>query len=77
MPDNRKITDCKISPMPGSGPFDPLPKVQVRLDGGTEWTEVFEYYPDEISFTAHEFLGLTVQEAVSLKHKKDVAYLQS
>ena len=32
-------------------------------------------YPDEISFHASEFIGLTEQEAHALRHRKDVAYV--
>ena len=73
---DRKITDCKISPMPG-GFGDPLPKVQVRLGDDNEWTEVFDFFPDELSFSASEFLGLTLAEASERKREKDLAYLQS
>lgn len=76
MADPSKVTCCKISPMPG-GLFDPLPKVQVRLGDDDAWTEVFEFYPDEISFTASEFVGLTLDEARHLKYTKDLAYLRS
>ena len=76
MPDTRKITCVKITARPKSL-FDPMPKVMVRLDGGDEWHELFEFYPDEIDFTTAELDGLTVAEAHQLKHKKDVAYLQS
>ena len=37
---------------------------------------LFSYYPDELSFTEDEFIGLTVQEALSLVHKKDKEYLR-
>lgn len=38
---------------------------------------LFEYYPDEISFSEHEFVGLTSDEAHELFIKKDTAYLRS
>ena len=55
---------------------DPLPKVHAYFDDGTD-AELFEFVPDEISFTESDFVGLTSSEAVTLRHRKDVAYLQS
>ncbi len=69
------ITHARITPMPKSL-FDPMPKVMVRDDGGDE-QELFDYYPDELSFKADEFIGLTLEEGKRLKFKKDKAYLQS
>ncbi len=56
--------------------FDPMPEVKATFDDG-ETRVLFSYYPDEISFTPREFIGLTRGEAMALRHKKDVAYLQS
>jgi hypothetical protein len=70
-----KIIKCTITAQP-KGWFDPMPKVIITLEDGTT-KELFEYYPDEISFTAEEFIGLTEDEARHLKFKKDKAYLQS
>jgi len=39
--------------------------------------DLFEFYSDELSFTASEFVGLTRSEAAQLFHAKDVAYLRS
>lgn len=61
---------------PSTGMFSP-PKVMVVLEGSDEETFLFDYYPDEISFTAEEFVGLTEDEAHTLKFSKDKAYLQS
>ena len=36
----------------------------------------FEYYPDEVSFAAEEFIGLTEDEARQLFGRKDRAYLK-
>jgi hypothetical protein len=44
-------------------------------DGKTVY--LFSYYIDELSFEDSEFIGLTQKEAMALRHKKDVAYLQS
>jgi len=38
---------------------------------------LFSFYPDEISFTESEFVGLTEDEAGKLKYKKDVEYLRN
>ena len=51
-------------------------RVIVRNTQDQEY-EVFSYYPDEISFTESEFIGLTGDEAIRLYHRKDVAYLRS
>jgi hypothetical protein len=53
-----------------------MPEVKATFDDG-ETRVLFSYYPDEISFTPREFIGLTRGEAMALRHKKDVAYLQS
>jgi len=71
-PEQRRIKHATIRAMPG--PW--ASRVTATLDDGTE-VVLFDYYPDEISFAASEFIGLTVAEARSLRHKKDVAYLRS
>ena len=73
------IIKCSIStyprPMP-EGMFDPMPEVRVQFDTGEEKT-LFEFYPDEISFTESEFIGLTEKQAYGLRFEKDLKYLQS
>ena len=62
-----------------------IPKRKDFLDCGPakvtmhfpSYTWDFEFYEDEITFTASELKGLTKREAIDLWHKKDVAYLQS
>jgi len=71
----QKIKKASISPQPKNF-LDPMPKVTVELEDGTS-EELFEYYPDEISFTESEFVGLTLAEARHLKFKKDKSFLQS
>ena len=70
-----KITKCTIGPYPKSL-FDPMPEVKVTLEDGSEKV-LFGFYPDEISFSESEFIGLTEEEARVLKGKKDRAYLRS
>lgn len=53
-----------------------MPVVTVTLDND-EKVEIFQYYPDEVSFTEDEFVGLTEAEARDLHRKKDVAFLKS
>lgn len=70
-----KIVSARITAMPKNFQ-DPLPKVFATMEDGTE-VGLFAYYPDEISFTPEEFVGLTVLEARELKARKDKEYLQS
>ena len=70
-----RIKSARITAMPKRF-GDPMPVVYVTLEDGAE-QRLFEYYPDELFFSPGEFVGLTIDEARSLKHKKDVAYLRS
>jgi hypothetical protein len=70
-----KIVSARITAMPKSL-FDPMPQVHVTMEDGTEQF-LYEYYPDEISFSPSEFVGLTLDEARHLKFIKDRNYLQS
>jgi len=73
-----KITSAIITPMPRpmpQGMFDPMPQVVATFEDGSTKT-LFSFYPDEISFHASEFIGLTENEAMTLRHRRDVAYLQ-
>ena len=69
-----RIIAARITEMPISI-CDPMPQVIATFDDGTE-KKLFEYYPDEISFVAGEFIGLTEGEARDLKCRKDKQYLQ-
>jgi len=40
-------------------------------------SHLFSFYPDELSFTEQELIGLTVREAIDLFHHKDTDYLRS
>ena len=70
-----KIIAARITAMPVDW-SDPMPQVFATFEDGTEKL-LFAFYPDEISFTAGEFIGLTEEEARTLKGKKDKKYLQS
>ena len=72
--DDRKIVDCHITK--STSIFDP-PVVMVKYAEDEEFERLFDYFPDEISFTADEFIGKTAAEGRHLKFKKDKAFLQS
>lgn len=76
---NPVIVKCKIEsyprPLP-EGMFDKMPIVKVWLENGEEH-ELFDFYPDEISFTESEFIGLTLEAAKRLKFEKDLKYIRS
>jgi hypothetical protein len=69
------VVSARITPLP-QRLGDPLPEVWVTCEDGTE-TKVFDYYPDELSFAAADFVGLTVEECRLLKFGRDRAFLQS
>jgi hypothetical protein len=74
-----KIISATITPMPRPMPlgmFDPMPEVVVTFEDGSTRT-LFSFYPDEVSFQASEFTGLTEEEAHDLHQRKDTAYLRS
>lgn len=55
-------------------PFALHYKAVALLDDGCT-SHLFSYYPDELEFTAEEFVGLSVREALALYEKKDKEYL--
>lgn len=69
------VVSARITPLP-QRLGDPLPEVWVTCEDGSE-TKVFDYYPDEISFSEGEFVGLTAEECRVLKFGRDRAFLQS
>lgn len=69
------VISARITEMP-KDMFGPMPQVYVTMDNGKE-EFLFEYYPDEISFSVHEFVGKTKQECIALKFEKDRRYLTS
>ena len=79
MQDESKIVSVTIGPMPRPMPMgmsDPMPVVKATFDDGI-CRELFSYYPDEISFTESEFIGLTATQAHARRSKKDLAYIRS
>ena len=74
-----KIKHVTITPLPRPMPlgmFDPMPEVIATFEDGSTKT-LFSFYPDEITFTASEFTGLTEEEAHTLFQRKDRSYLRS
>jgi len=60
-----KITSAIITLMPRpmpEGMFDPMPEVVATFEDGST-KSLFSFYPDEVSFQASEFAGLTEEEA--------------
>ena len=73
-----KIVKCEIGPYPRpmpQGMFDPIPEVKVWLSNGEVLT-LFSFYPDEITITESELIGLTVDQAKRMKFEKDRRFLQ-
>lgn len=66
----KKIVSCSIE----RRRYDCV--IWVTVEGGL--TEaIYIYYPDELTFTEQEFVGLTKKEAKDLCHQRDVQYLRS
>ena len=57
MSKNAKIIKCEIRWIDYG--FYKSPNVYVVYEGKEEFEFLFDYYPDEISFTESEFIGLT------------------
>jgi hypothetical protein len=72
--DSRKILAVDITP---PAKFGDMACVFVKIEGAPETVKLFSYFADEITFSSSELIGLTVDEAEQLRHKKDVAYLRS
>lgn len=72
------IITAQITPLPRpmpEGMFDPMPEVIATFDDGSR-KSLFTFYPDEVSFTEEDFIGLTEEEAHSLCQDRDTAYLR-
>lgn len=50
--------------------------VSATTDDGAS-KPIFSYFSDELSFSAVELVGKTVEQAMELRHNRDVAYLRS
>jgi hypothetical protein len=75
MSDPRKIVAARIEP---AVRFGDMAVVYIQTHGNEgEEEKLFSYFEDEISFRGTELVDLTVDQAYELRHKKDVAYLQS
>jgi hypothetical protein len=73
------ITHVHITAMPRPMPlgmFDPMPEVIATFFDGSS-KRLFSFYPDEVTFQTHEFMGLTEEEAHDFHQRKDRSYLKS
>lgn len=68
------IIKVEITPMPTNF-TDPMPSVIATFEDESTKT-LFSFYPDEISFSEGDFIGLTETEAHQLKSNKDRAYIR-
>lgn len=50
--------------------------VDVQLEGEKEPVRLFTFYPEELFFSDSEFIGITVNQSMALKRKKDERYLR-
>lgn len=65
----KKIVSCEIE----EGRFRNT--VTAVFDDGSE-DVIGGYYPDELHYSANEFMGLTEKQANDLMHDRDAAYLR-
>lgn len=65
----KRIKLCEITELGYTNEVDVM-----YNDGSVEM--IFRYYPDELSFSEHEFIGLTKEEAHELFRLRDMAYLR-
>ena len=70
-----EIVSARITDLPKKI-GDPLPEVWAIFQDGTD-KKLFTFYPDEISFQAQDFVGLTEEEASLFKFGRDRAYLRA
>lgn len=50
-------------------------RATLRMSDGA--TETFEWYHDEISYSASDFVGKTMREIAEMHYRRDMAYLRS
>jgi len=52
-------------------------RVHVDFTDGQEDVHILSFYHDELTFSEHEFIGLTASQVHQLFHEKDIRYLRS
>jgi hypothetical protein len=56
----------------------PVPQqINVTFEDGSTIEGLIRFYPDEVTFTADEIVGLTADQARELHRKKDIEWLQA
>lgn len=78
MGDAAKIAAVEFRPEPlfvGLGPGGPV-EVHATFDDG-QTTRLFGFYPDELTFTEEDLVGLTAREARDLHYQRDLEWLRS
>ncbi len=65
----RKIKLCEITELGYTNEVDVM-----YDDGSVEM--IFRYYPDELTFDEHEFIGLTKEGAQELFRLRDMTYFR-
>ena len=69
-----KITKCVIK----ESIVDPTVNVvEIWINEEPDWQVLFTYYPNEISFSEDEFIGLSVENALEMRLERDLEYLRS
>jgi hypothetical protein len=76
-PGRSVVTKVRITEGPRAMPdgiLDKIPELFVTIDGKEKC--MFSFFPDEISFTEEELMGLTEREVMQLHLEKDKQFLQ-
>lgn len=66
----------KSATIPPRQSFLDLGRVEATFEDGST-AVVLEYYPDEVSYSPHEFVGKTRDEVLDMHRAKDRAYFLS
>lgn len=72
---NNRIVVTKARIEKGPQAYDRWRMIGTLSDGTEE--SLFSYFSDELQFTPEEVVGKTLDEALEVFTKKDVAYLRS